>query len=78
VYVPELPDELVDVPADELLDELVVGDEPDDELEPADELVPDDDSVGVGVLVEPSDPSSVVVPLAVVPLARTVPPRLVW
>jgi hypothetical protein len=75
VYVPELPDELVDVLLDALLEELVDeldADEPDEELEP------DDDSVGVGVLVEPSDPDPVVVPPAVVPLARTVPPRLVW
>jgi hypothetical protein len=39
---------------------------------------PDDDSVGAGVLVEPSDPVPVVVPPVVVPLPRTVPPRLVW
>jgi hypothetical protein len=65
VYVPELPDELVDVLAAE-------------EPVPDEELEPDDDSVGVGVLVEPSEPVPVVVPPVVVPLAWTVPPRLVW
>jgi hypothetical protein len=84
VYVPELPDELVDLLLDAVLDELLdvldadEPEEPVEPVEPVEELEPDDDAVDVGVLVEPSDPVPVVVPPAVVPLARTLPLTLVW
>jgi hypothetical protein len=68
----------VDLLAEERLEGLLVDELDADESSDESSDEPDDDCVGVGVLAEPSDPVPVVVPPVVAPLARTVPPRLVW